>query len=193
MMVKKLLLASLLASSLSACVPVLVAGGVAVGAWIGSDPRKSETQADDFQMGTRVLNKVYDTYKSAAHVNVNVFNGCMLLTGEVPDETVHAAVLQIARSEKGLKQLHDELVIAPPSGTGDRANDTQLSARVKAAVLGQAGDASSIHISIITERKVVYLMGSTTPEIADRAAKAAANVSGVVQVVKLMQYTDAAR
>ncbi|KAF0812892.1 hypothetical protein IGB42_02737 [Andreprevotia sp. IGB-42] len=190
-MMKKLLLAAMLAAGLSACVPVLVAGGVAVGAWIGSDPRKSDTQAEDFQMAARVANKVFDTYKEKAHVNVNVFAGHMLLTGEVPDEAARALVLQAARNEAGLKKLYDELVIASPSGVTDRANDTQLTTRVKAAVLNQAGDANAIHILVTTERKTVYLMGITTPDLANRAATAAAGISGVTQVVKLIQYTPA--
>ncbi|WP_051710746.1 BON domain-containing protein [Andreprevotia chitinilytica] len=177
--------------ALSACVPILVAGGVAVGAWIGSDPRKSETQATDLRISTNITNRIYDLYKTNSHVNVHAFNGQVLLTGEAPTEADRAKIQQIARTEAGVKKLYDETVVAPPSELGTRANDTQLTARVKTAILNSAGDPNAIHILVTTERKVVYLMGITTEEIANRAAQAAANVGGVTQVVKLIEYAPA--
>lgn len=190
---RKWLVALLVLSSLSACVPVVFVGGAALGMWIGSDPRKPEAIKEDFDTGAQLSARVVDTYKDRAHVNVNVFNDLVLLTGEVPDEAAKQQIEQFAwqRAHRPRK-VFNELVVAAPSSTSARLNDSQLSVRVKTAVLAEAGDASAVHIMIVTERQTVYLMGIAKPAIVEKAARAASRVSGVKQVVKLVEL-DAAK
>lgn len=176
---------------LSGCIPFMVAGGTAIGAWIGSDPRKSETIKMDFDLGAEISGKIIDAYKGAAHVNVNVFNGLVLLTGEVSTEAALRHISQIASGKyKGYKarKVLNECIVAPTSSLLERANDSQITARVKTSILAQADDASSIHIMVTTEHKVVYLMGIAKPEVADQAAISASKVGGVLKVVKLFEY-----
>ncbi len=185
---KKLIVALVAISCLSACVPLVFVGGAALGLWIGSDPRKPEMIKQDFDLGAQLSERIVDTYKERAHVNVNVFNDLVLLTGEVPDEAARQQVEQFAQQMKQRpRNVYNELVVALPSSTSARLNDSQISARVKTAVLAEAGDASAVHLMIVTERQVVYLMGIAKPSVIERAAKAASRVSGVKQVVKLVE------
>jgi osmotically-inducible protein OsmY len=146
----------------------------------------------DFDLGAQLSERIVDTYKERAHVNVNVFNDLVLLTGEVPDEAARQQVEQFAQQMRQRpRNVYNELVVALPSSTSARLNDSQISARVKTAVLAEAGDASAVHLMIVTERQVVYLMGIAKPSVTERAAKAASRVSGVKQVVKLVEVEPA--
>lgn len=185
---KKLIAALVAASCLSACVPLVFVGGAAVGLWVGSDPRRPEVIKADFDLDAQLEAKISDTYKERAHVNVSVFNDVVLLAGEVPDEAAKQQVEQFAGQMKHKpRKIYNEVVVALPSSGMNRLNDSQIGARVKTAVLAEAGDTSAVHILVVTERQVVYLMGVSKPDIIERAARAASRVSGVKQVVKLVE------
>jgi osmotically-inducible protein OsmY len=187
MRLNSVLLAVAVVASLSACVPILLVGGVAVGAMVGSDPRKSEVMKVDFDLGAKMSSEMIDTWKEKAHVNVTVFNGMVLLTGEVPDEAAKAKAFEIAQRQPRVRKIYNETVVSVPSTAANRVYDTQLTARVKTALLTDANDADALHLQVITERSVVYLMGVSRPDIAESAARAASRVSGVRQVVKLVE------
>ncbi len=173
---------------LQGCVPLVFAGGAALGVLIGTDPRPAETIKTDVDLGNRIGANINDTWKDQAHVNVNIFNGNVLLTGEVPDEAARSRVQQIAQSQPGVRRVYNSTVAGPVSSTTDRLNDAQLTTRVKTSIVSQSGmDSSGLHLVVVTERKVVYLLGIAKPDVADRAAQAASVVSGVEQVVKLVE------
>lgn len=184
---KRLVTAAALIASLSACVPLVVAGGVAVGAWIGSDPRPTLSIKQDVTLGANIDAKIRDQWRDQVHISVNTFNGLVLLTGEVPDAATKAQAEQFARSFSQTKRVYNDLFVGPLSTTAQRLNDTQLTTRVKSALLASGGDPSAVHIQVITDRTVVYLLGMSTPALADKAASIAASVSGVSRVVKLVQ------
>ncbi|AZN37755.1 BON domain-containing protein [Iodobacter ciconiae] len=187
MRLKNTLLALGLAASLSACVPVLLVGGVAVGAMVGSDPRKSEVIKTDFDLGAKISSDLIDAWKEKAHINVSTFNGVVLLTGEVPDEAAKVRAFEIAQRQSRARKIYNETVVSVPSTAANRLYDTQLTARVKTALLAGASDTDAVHLQVVTERSVVYLMGVSRPDISESAARAASRVSGVRQVVKLVE------
>lgn len=185
---KKLIAALVALATLTACVPLVFVGGAAVGMWIGSDPRRPETIKTDFDMDAQLEARISETYKERAHVNVNVFNDLVLLTGEVPDAKARQQIEQFAwELARKPRKVYNETVVAAPSASMDRLNDSQISARVKTAVLAEAGDATAVHILVTTERQVVYLMGIAKVDLIERAAVAASKVNGVRQVVKLVE------
>jgi osmotically-inducible protein OsmY len=181
--------ALLLSMGLSACVPLVVAGGVAVGAWIGSDPRKTVMIKDDSALAANISAKIIDQWKEFAHVNVNTFNGAVLLTGELPSAEAQQKATEIAKSFPHTRKVYNETVLGPRSSALDQMNDAQLTARIKSAVLIEVKDSASVHVQVITERGVVYLLGVAGAEIGTQIANTAASVSGVKQVVKLIEPT----
>lgn len=181
--------ALVLSMGLSACVPLVVAGGVAVGAWIGSDPRKTMVIKNDTDLAANISAKIIDQWKELAHVNVDTFNGAVLLTGELPSAEAQQKATEIAKSFPHTRKVYNETVVGPKSSAIDRMNDSQLTTRVKSAVLLEVKDGASVHVQVVTERGVVYLLGMASPEIAAQIANIAATVSGVKQVVKLMEPT----
>ncbi|UXY16746.1 BON domain-containing protein [Chitiniphilus purpureus] len=180
-------LAAVAVLGLSACVPAVFVAGAAVGALVGSDPRNAQTIKSDIDIGAGISARVIDTYRERAHVNVNVFNGRVLLTGELPDEAARQNVAQVASTWPGARVVYNETVAAPPSTPTERLNDTQLTARVKATILSDAGNASALHFLVTTERGTVYLMGLASAELTERAARSASYVQGVNRVVKYVE------
>lgn len=168
------------------CALVLVGGAAAGAVWVGSDPRTAEVIQRDFELRSQIDERIVDVFKERAHVNVNVYNGIVLLTGEVPGEAGRRQIEEIAGQQKlQPAHVHNETVIAATSSLADRANDGQITTRVRGQILADARSAP--HVLVVTERRVVYLMGMIGKDVADRAARSASVVPGVKQVVKLVE------
>jgi osmotically-inducible protein OsmY len=124
---------------------------------------------------------------SVTHVNVTVFNGVVLLTGEVPLQNQIARIIDIASSYAASRQVINRIELAGKSNFNSRANDALLTTQVRVAVL-DSEYLDGHKIKIVTERANVYLMGIVTREEADIATEIARSISGVVRVVKVFEY-----
>jgi BON domain len=87
--------------------------------------------------------------------------------------------------------VNNELAITTPSTFGERTDDNALGTRVRAAFVNTKEIAFN-SVDIVTERRIIYLMGAVTQKEADVAAHVASRVSGVQQVVKLFDIETAA-
>ncbi len=183
--VKALLLASLLAS-LSGCIG-LVAGGAVMGTVAAVDRRTFGAQTEDTAIGVKANLKVPKLVGDAGHVNVNSFNRKALLTGEVRDEAMKAAVEKEVAAIEGVASVVNELEIAGPSSYTSRSSDTLITTKVKASLI----DMKTISVNsfkVVTERGIVYLMGRVTQREGMVASDVTRGVSGVQKVVKVLEY-----
>ena len=64
-----------------------------------------------------------------SHVNTTSYNRMVLLTGEVANEQVKADVEKVARANKDVRGVYNEIRIAPITALSERSNDTRCSAR----------------------------------------------------------------
>jgi len=183
--------AAAVALALPGCAP-LVIGAVAAGtAIVATDRRSTGTQLDDKTLQVRVANELTEALRgNDIHISVNSFERRVLLTGEVPSEAVKVQAGAVASRSKDVRVVNNELVIAPPSTFGERTNDNTLGTRVRAAFVNTKEIAFN-SVDIVTERRIIYLMGAVTQKEADVAAHVASRVSGVQQVVKLFDVTPA--
>ena len=175
-----------LLSSLSGCV-ALVVGGVAGAAAASVDRRTLGTQADDKAIAVKVDMRLPKLTGPDVHINANSFNRVVLLTGEVKDETMKAAVEREVRSIDGVVSVANELTIAGPATYTARANDSLITTKVKASLVDMK-TISATSIKVVTERSVVYLMGRVTQREGQVASDVARGVSGVSKVVKIFDY-----
>jgi osmotically-inducible protein OsmY len=130
-------------------------------------------------------NDAYDD----AHLVIVSFNGFVLLAGQVPSEALKARAIEVVRRVAGVRRIYNELEIGPPSSAGTRANDTWLTTKVKARLMSTSSIEGG-RVKVVTENGVVYLMGLTTREEADRISTAAAGISGVERVVRLFELVS---
>jgi len=77
-----------------------------------------------------------------------------------------------------------------PSAFSARANDSAITGKVKARFL-DAGKFSPVHVKVVTEAGVVYLMGIVTETEANDAVQVAQTTGGVRKVVKVFEYCKA--
>jgi osmotically-inducible protein OsmY len=181
-------LAALAAGPLTACFP-LVAAGVGTGVVVAQDRRPTAVLWNDQQIENRVASAIHARFGTLTHVNVTSYNRAVLLTGEVPDEVTRAEVERLARETQDVARVYNELAVRLPSSLSSRAADSTLTTRVKARMV-DANKFSPIHVKVVTERNVVYLMGQVTRQEAQDAAQIASLTSGVERVVTYFEYLD---
>lgn len=122
-----------------------------------------------------------------ANVNVVSFYGSVLLAGQVQTEELKARAEKIVSQIAEVKQIHNELIVAPASYYAERFSDGSISKRVSASFLLEKGFPSS-RTKVFTVGGTVYLMGKLTPGEADQAVTIIKSVSGVKKIVKLVDY-----
>lgn len=180
------LIAGTVVSTLSACVPLVVGGAVA-GTVAASDRRTFGAQTEDKTISVKADIKMPNVVGDAGHVNVNSFNRRVLITGEVRDAAMKAAVEREVKAIEGVVMVVNELEIAGPSSYTSRSNDALITTKVKASLV-DAKDISANSFKVVTERGAVYLMGRVTQREATQAAEIARGVNGVNKVVKVFEY-----
>jgi osmotically-inducible protein OsmY len=172
---------------LGGCLPVLIGAGAGAAYSSLEDRRAAGAQLDDEGIELRTGNRISDRYGDAAHVNVTSYNRSVLLTGEVPDAEARAAAERIARAVPNVRGVANELEIAGASSLSARTNDSFVTSKVKGRFL-DARRFNPIHVKVVTEAGVVYLLGTVTDREADDAVELARTVAGVRKVVKIFEY-----
>lgn len=181
-----------LVSTLPACAPLLVGGAAAGTAMMAIDRRSAGAIVEDQSIETRLAYELDQRLKAESiHISNTVFNGKILLTGEVPTAALKEQAGQIASSLLNVKSVANELAVMPASSIGNRTSDLVILGKVKAAFIDN-GEVTTNTVKVVVERGTVYLMGIVTEREADAAGKAAARVSDVVSVVKLFNVESAA-
>jgi len=176
----------LAAALLQGCVPMAMVGaGAAVVAF--EDRRTSGAQVEDTSIELRTGNRIDDRYGDKAHVNVSSYNRYVLLTGEVTDDAARAEIEKIARGVPNVLGVTNDVQVAGMSSMGSRSNDTYLTSKVKTRFI-DSGKFNAIHVKVVTEAGVVYLLGMVTEKEAEDAVEIARTTGGVRKVVKMFEY-----
>jgi len=128
--------------------------------------------------------------KERANFNITSYNGKVLLTGEAETLTVQEKIIANVRIIKGVKQVHNEIVVAPLSNLKQRSGDSFLTIKVKDALteIENLPGFDVTRVKVVTERKVVYLMGLVHKAEALAASKKAQEVAGVQKIITIFEY-----
>ena len=182
-----LIAGSVMVCSLSACVPVMMAGGAVSGSMAATDRRTLGAQTEDKVILLKGENTASNLVGDKGHVNVTSFNRKVLLTGEVQSEAMKQAVGNAIAQIENVESVVNELAIAAPSSYTSRSNDAMITGKVAASFVDDK-QLFSQSLKTVTERGTVYLMGCVTEAEGNRAARVASGVSGVQRVVKVFEY-----
>ena len=183
----RLVLLAILCLSTPACVPVLIGAGGAAAVTSLEDRRSTGTQIDDESIEIRASNRVNDRFGDRVHVNVTSYNRIALITGEVPDERAREEAEKIVLAVPNVRGATNDLQVAGVSSLGSRANDSYLTTKVRGRLL-DTKRISPVHVKVVSEAGVVYLMGIVTEAEADEAVEIARTTGGVRKVVKVFEY-----
>lgn len=174
-----------LASTLTACFPVIV-GGAVVGSLVATDRRTSGTQLEDEGIELRAASRIRDNLGDRVHVNVNSYNRRVLLTGEVPSVQDLQLVEQVVSRVENVQSVANELAVLGNATLTQRTSDTLVTGKVKAGLV-DTKDLYANAFKVVTERGTTYLMGRVTQREADRATEVARSTGGVQKVVRMLE------
>jgi osmotically-inducible protein OsmY len=177
----------------SACAPVVVGGAAATTVSLAHDRRTAGSVVEDNVIKARVVTALNDDseLERNSHINVSVFNGWVLLSGETPTEAFRSRAGDIARKQEKVRRLYNELTIAAPSSMMTRSSDTWITTKVKSSLVGLDIEGfDPTRVKVVTENGTVFLLGLVYHAEANAAVAAAQKVSGVQRVVKLFEYLD---
>jgi len=168
----------------------LVVGGAATGAAMSVDRRSTGTVISDQEIELRAFKRLRETFpQDSVSVSATSFNRQLLLTGQVPDEATRSKVGAVVKPIPDVRAVLNETIISPLTSLTSEGNDASITAQIKTRML-QDRRVPSIHVKVVTEVGVVYLMGLVTHAEASAATEVASLTSGVTKVVKLFEYID---
>lgn len=175
------------ASSLTACIPLLIGGAAATTGMVAVDRRSLGQQVDDKTIELKIGGQFRQDFGDAIRATVTAYDGVVLLTGDTIGFEIKNKAAEIARKVEHVKSVSNQLdVVKEMASFSVVSNDIWITSKVM-TTLATTKDIPSRTIVVTTDRSVVYLMGLVTQHEADLAAAAAAQVSGVKRVEKLFQ------
>ena len=157
---------------------------------ISTNKRTLGTKINDEQLETiaRVnLNKASKQLEDA-HINIDSFNGIVLLTGQAPSEQLRILAGETVGKINSVRQVHNELTVGPAAYLKSRTQDSWITTKIKTKLV--VSSIQSRRILITTEAQTVFLMGLVSRYEADRITRVAQTTNGVKQVVKVFEYVD---
>ncbi len=146
---------------------------------------------DDKQLKTIVsvnLKKASPSFKGL-NIRVHSFNSVILLTGEVPTKELRELAGKTARDVSRVRQVYNELEIAPKRGFLDNTHDKLLGSKIKAKLFIYK-DIKSSRVEVFVENKKVYLMGLLSRTQAEKITDVIRRQKGVRKVVRAIEYID---
>ncbi len=143
----------------------------------------------EIETASRVNIKKADPQLEHAHVNIDSFNGIVLLTGQVPSEDLRNLVADTVYKLNPVREIHNELTVMEPTNFSARSQDTWISTKIKAQLLADS-ETESNRVHFVTENQTVFLMGIVTHAEADRIVNMVSHTADVQKVVKVFEYID---
>ena len=178
---------------LSSCSPV-VQGATAVSAFasVSNDRRTAGAIIDDKSLHMKLGSIIRDDEMlENAHLKFMVYGKIAVVAGEVPNEEVKDYLAkQLKQNAPIMKQLINEAAVMPSISLFSRSKDNIITLQIETLFQNQEVFHPT-HVKVMTERQIVYLMGSVTKREAEHATNQAAKAKNVAKVVKLFDYLKA--
>ncbi len=148
----------LLPLALQGCVGAAVGGAATVGV-AAYDERGLDGVASDLKLAMDIRTRWLDKdHIIPTKVSVDVHEGRALLTGLVQDEKMRADAVGEAWKIAGVKQVLNEIEIAPSSGVVDYGRDTWITTQIKSK-LAFDEKVMAVNFNVQTINGTVYLLG----------------------------------
>jgi osmotically-inducible protein OsmY len=185
------LLAALALSScalpLNGCV-VAVLGGAAGGGYVLGQERGAGATLTDAAIKTKINARWLDTNPAIAdYVDLNVFDGRVLLTGDVPNPSLRDEAVAAAWKTEDVKEVINEIQLGDSSTIGSNASDNWIQTRLRTELTFDA-KISSLNYTIETVHGVVYILGAARDQAElDRVLNHARNLANVRRVISYVR------
>ncbi len=158
------------------------------------DRRTTEVQIVDNQIFLAAwspVEQIVKKEKEKSHYNLTVFNKAVVIVGEAPSEDVIKKITEVLSKIKNVKTVHNKMVVGKACKIKQRAKDTITTTNVKTRLfLEVRNELHPMHIKIMTENDVIYLLGIVNEKEADEAIQIAKSSKGVRLVVPLFELDE---
>lgn len=158
---------------------------------VNPNTRSIGAKLDDTNLKTILTHNINKAHPDldGANIEVNSFNGVILLTGEVPTEALKVQASEVVNVVPSVRQLYNELTVRANSSILSRTNDAYLKQKIALRFLSTSA-LKGIDLKIVVEDSVAFLMGLTNAEQAEIAAHEASLTGGIRRVVKVFEYIE---
>jgi osmotically-inducible protein OsmY len=187
-----LLVLILLLPVLTGCVPMAamsIGTGLDGSSLVTDDRRTSGIFIEDEVIESKSEQRIREQLGNLVHINTTSFNRIVLLTGEAPDEAMVEQIERLVMSVENIRNIINEIKVAKKSSFISRANDSLITSKVKGRFLMRSNFKLN-HIKVLTENRVVYLMGVVTHEEAESATDISSTTAGVSKVIRIFEYLN---
>ncbi len=153
-----------------------------------SDRRTIGSQIDDNSISIKAGNAIEanKTLDQKANINVYVYNGIVLLTGQAPNDDWVAVAGDLVRPVQGVRDVQNQIRVGNPISFTTKTRDSWITTRVKSLLAGDK-EVSALNVRVFTENGEVFLMGLVSAAEADKAVEIARHVDGVSRVIKAFE------
>lgn len=154
-----------------------------------SDRRTVGAQIDDNTLVVKAGNAIEKNKEldTQANINVFVYNGIVLLTGQAPRQDMIDTAGELIRPLQGVRDVQNQIRVGSPIAFTTKSRDSWITTRVKAMLLGDK-EVSAQNIRVVTENGEVFLLGIVQEAEGEKAVEIARNVNGVARVIKVFEF-----
>ena len=190
-MIKHIISFTLILLTLAACAPT---GIVAIPSSI-ADRRTTGVQVEDQTIEFKAL---YEFQKMNGDFSVSAtsYNQNVLITGESTTQELKDQIQNVVAKIEGVKSIYNEVLITSPLPLKEKAKsktkDYGITTNIKARLFKEEtkSNVSPVHIKVVTERQIVYLMGLVTQQEADEVLQIAKTSTGVLKVKSFFEINN---
>lgn len=133
--------------------------------------------------------KASDEGFKGAHLVTTVYDGLVLLLGEVPSAALKEKATKVTESlyKVDPDKVYNYLTVGGPISLLARTNDSYISGKVKTRLM-TAREVPASKVKVVTQNGVVYLLGKITPTDAELVVAETRKTFGVQKIVKVFDY-----
>lgn len=175
---------------LGGCAAAVVGTGAAVGTTAAQE-RGVKGAMDDQKIRLEINDLWFkESLKLYSEINLQVQEGRVLLTGNVPDPETRVNAVRLAWQANGVREVINEIEVKDESSLSDAAQDTWIGTKLRARMIAD-GDIKSRNYSIEVVNDVIYLIGVAQDQAElDRALAHARDISYVKRVVNYVRIKE---
>jgi len=143
--------------------------------------------ADDSVIAATIKAALLDNrHTSGTRINVDCYDGVVQLSGFARSEGEKTYATKVAAGVSGVKNVVNNVAVAPATSMGTKLDDSLVTGKVKAALM-DAAEVKSLQINVETHDGVVQLAGFVaSAAMRDKAGRITAGVDGVKSVDNLL-------
>ena len=190
-MIKHIISFSLILFTLAACAPT---GIIAIPSSI-ADRRTTGVQVEDQTIEFKALYQ-FQKINGDFSVSATSYNQNVLITGESTTQELKDQIQDVIAKIEGVKSIYNEVLITSSLPLKEKAKsktkDYGITTNIKARLFKEEtkSNVSPVHIKVVTERQIVYLIGLVTQQEADEALQIAKTSQGVLKVKSFFEINN---